>query len=166
MGVLFGGFGLTQCIRHISIKYVHLSHAEVQNHIWDKGVAKNHTKTLTWWSISWTSLKPISNSAKKLDLNISTELLPLSSVQSNRAVFFRIARLYHTGALWLTSSNQCDVMRIVGHLATGPSDVIALVGVSSSWRNRVIAPVGVTSSRRQGRTLGVEFLNYIFDNSS
>jgi hypothetical protein len=35
---------------------------------------------------------------KQLYSNISNENLPLSSVQSNRAVFFRIARLYHTAA--------------------------------------------------------------------
>jgi hypothetical protein len=57
----------------------------------------NHTKTLDNLVIS---LIPISDSAKAtLFEHYYTEFLPLSSVQSNRAVFFQIARLYHTGAL-------------------------------------------------------------------
>jgi hypothetical protein len=64
-------------------------------------------------------------SAKQLYSNISTKSLPLPSVQSNSVIFFRITRLYHTAALWLTSLNLSDVMRIVG----GPSD-------GPKWRHR------------------------------
>jgi hypothetical protein len=66
-------------------------------------------------------------------------------MQSNRAVFFWIARLYHTGALWLTSSNLSDVMHFVGCLTTGPSDIIVPVGITLLWRNHIIAPISVTS---------------------
>jgi hypothetical protein len=63
---------------------------------WQKITLKPY---IIWCSIGSTSLKPISDSAKQLYSNISIGNLPLPSLQSNRAVFFRIARLHHTAAL-------------------------------------------------------------------
>jgi hypothetical protein len=125
-----------------------------QNHIWDKRVAKNHTKTidnLVIYRLRLGKTTLFEHFCRKFAV-----------VKRYCAVFFRIARLYHTAALWLTSLTLSDVMHIVERLTTVPSDVIAPVGVTSSWRYRVIAPVGATSSRhlrRHGRTLGLEFLN-------
>jgi hypothetical protein len=85
-----------------------------QNHIWDKGKIILYYKALDILVIyrlniietditlgnATSSSSFRSLDAKQLYSNISTEFLPLSSVQSNRAVFptvqyFRIARLYH-----------------------------------------------------------------------
>jgi hypothetical protein len=107
-----------------------------KNHIGDQEVANNHT----WWSISWTSLKPISYSAKQLYSTISTKLLPLSSVQSNRAVFSEshgsITRLHCDRFRW-TSVTSCVLLE---RPTTDRSDVIAPVCLTSSWHCRVIAP--------------------------
>jgi hypothetical protein len=60
-----------------------------ENHVQDNKVAKNHTKTLDNWIIYQFNIFETDFRFGKTTLfNISTEFLPLSSVQSNRAVFF------------------------------------------------------------------------------
>jgi hypothetical protein len=103
--------------------------------------------TIIWWSIGWTSLKPISYSATQLYSNISTIFLPFQIMQS---VWYFSGSHGCITCLHCdkTSLNLSDVMHIVERLTTGPSDVIAPVGVTSSRRYRIIAPISVMSSWR------------------
>jgi hypothetical protein len=118
-----------------------------QNHIRDKGVAKNHTKAID-----------------------NLVIYRLNIIEADFILGYTIwfEHFYQIFAIVKCAVQPCDIFPdhtsvtsciLLEHLMTSRSDVIAPVGITSLWRNYVIAPVGVMSSRRQGRTLGLEFLN-------
>jgi hypothetical protein len=93
---------------------------------------------MIWWSIGWTSLKPISYSARTFLPNFCH-----CQACNPTVIFFWITWLYHMAALWLTSVDLHDIMYIVEHLTTGPSDVIAPVGITLSRHLRLAAKLWV-----------------------
>jgi hypothetical protein len=119
-----------------------------QNHIGDKRVAKNHTKTLD--NLVIYRLNIIETRFHTWLNNFIWTFLPnLCRCQACNPTVWYFSLSHRCITRVHCDWHRKTSVHIVERLTPGPGDVITPVGVASSWRYRVIAPVGVMSSWRR-----------------